>query len=716
MVFERLTALFASGGSRPPKELQAALAPIKLMGEDVYESLVGYVTTGSPAEALLSFRSSQGGSGPTTGLGTDDVAMLLGNPGASDWPSPWQVRDLEKDIQKATGVKFKASLNDQYRLSLAREALTPEQWVRYGRILESASTVTVLTDDEVVPRWLSILWGTVERFDPDRNQSKGPGWDVGFVRSLLTADGRTDEEANAAIAQLAFVSAPSSSSWQPLRRPVLRGLADFVKDHHDVAVAQYTRSGAEDKAATLTLLGTDADLAAQLDDLWDLAARGTAKGVREQAVAHLATLPSTERASRLAEAVRAAPAAQAETATDYLARVGDAAAIEALNALAAEITDARKSRLLESALARVQQAADGEEADLDLPPVPTIESGRLGDDFVEECMRLSAAANERDKLRLAELPATVQDWQRQAITGRIKVTDRINDADFARIRDYLNDGGKRPKLLDEVIRLGLIPKKGLGLAHQVRLHQLSWQLRNEADLNVDLRALLAVATETEAEVPGRRGTAEDYVSSLPFSWDFVNRVDIENVWPYFAEHPLRLEQSLGMNTTAPRRASTSTPPPTWRPPSASCRRSRRCPRLRGPPARDRARHRQDAQAARAGHPRRPLQRRRHRRTRPHGLPDGGACRRRDLARPDRLRRRSRPAQEGPRLREARDGDGLDPRRPEPARRGPHRGPQPEGARRPGREGPQGQGPRRHRVASRRLDPGGQVGRRHPGRP
>lgn len=551
MVFERLTALFASGGSRPPKELQAALAPIKLMGEDVYDSLVGYVTTGSPAEALLSFRSGLAGPGSKTGLGTEDVAMLLGNPGASDWPSPWQVRDLEKDIQKATGVKFKASLNDQYRLSLAHGALTPEQWVRYGRILESASTVTVLTDDEVVPRWLSILWGTVERSDPDRNQSKGPGWDVGFIRSLLTADGRTEDEAHAAIVQLAFVSAPSSSSWQPLRRPVLRGLADFVKDHHDLAVAQFTRSGAEDKAATLTLLGTDADLAAQLDDLWDLAARGTAKGVREQAVAHLATLPPTERASRLAEAVRAAPAAQAETATDYLARIGDAPAIEALNALAAELTDARKSRLLESALARVQQAADGEEADLELPPVPTIESTRLGDDFIEESMRLSAAANERDKARLAELPATVQDWQRQAITGRIKVTDRLGEADFARIRDYLNDGGKRPKLLDEVIRLGLIPKKGLGLAHQVRLHQLSWQLRNEADLNVDLRSLLAVATETEAEVPGRRGTAEDYVSSLPFSWDFLNRIDIENVWPFFAEHPLRLEQSLGMNTTAP---------------------------------------------------------------------------------------------------------------------------------------------------------------------
>lgn len=543
MVFERLTKLFNAGGaSRPPKQLEAALLVLSLKSPELMKSTLNYVTTGLPAEALLEFQSSV----------DNEVRNLLGDPGAGRWP--YYRNDLDARVKKA--LDGRDGLPDCYDAMFIllgdHDVLTAEQSVRLGRVLAAAQGAPNLTAADTVPDWLNALWGTSQRDSPKAPPRRPTAWDVARIRTLLEADGRDETEIATATAQLIIRSAPVAS-WQSRRHPAIGGTLEFARDHRDLMIQTFKDAPADDKLAFLAKVEADPSLDAALEGLLPLAMRDTSKGVRTAAGGAVSKLDPQARATLLAQVVGSAPAGLIESALDLLVRFGDAPAKATLESLRASETNAKKRQLIEAALVRLADVSLEPEKELDLPPWEQLPDAELGPDFVEEALAHVAGVIQKVNDQLAEVPEAEQRlWHARNLRDRLALASRLDRRWFEELRAHLNGAEGEPANLDAALQSGLVPTDNLPLPRLVRLYGLTWRLRAHT-VGLDLRALLDAIERANPESPASRANAisarpEEFVSMLVFTWS--NTHGPEDVWPFFVEHPQKLDQALGLDSDA----------------------------------------------------------------------------------------------------------------------------------------------------------------------
>lgn len=543
MVFERLTKLFNAGGaSRPPKQLEAALLVLSLKSPELMKSTLNYVTTGLPAEALLEFQSSV----------DNEVRNLLGDPGAGRWP--YYRNDLDARVKKA--LDGRDGLLDCYDAMFIllgdHDALTAEQSVRLGRVLAAAQGAPNLTAADAVPDWLNALWGTSQRDSPKARPRRPTAWDVSRIRALMEADGRDGTEIATATAQLIIRSAPVVS-WQSLRHPAIGGTLEFAREHRDLMIQTFKDATADDKLAFLAKVEADPSLDAALEGLLLLAMRDTSKGVRTAAGGAVSKLDPQTRATLLTRVIESTPAGQIESALDLLVRFGDAPARAALESLPANEKNAKKRLLIEAALVRLSDVSAGPETDLDLPPWEPVPDAELGADFVEEALAHIAGVIQKADEQLAEVPEAEQrGWHARNLRDRLALASRLDRRWFEELRAYLNGAQQAPTNLNAVLPSALVPTDSLPLPRLVRLYGLTWRLHPHA-VGLDLRAMLDAIERADLEDATTRTdviavTPEEFIAMLVFTWS--NAHDPEDVWPFFVEHPQKLDQALGLDSDA----------------------------------------------------------------------------------------------------------------------------------------------------------------------
>lgn len=543
MVFERLTKLFNAGGaSRPPKQLEAALLVLSLKSPELMKSTLNYVTTGLPAEALLEFQSSV----------DNEVRNLLGDPGAGRWP--YYRNDLDARVKKA--LDGRDGLPDCYDAMFIllgdHDALTAEQSVRLGRVLAAAQEAPNLTAADAVPDWLNALWGTSQRDSPKARPRRPTAWDVSRIRALMEADGRDGTEIATATAQLIIRSAPVVS-WQSLRHPAIGGTLEFAREHRDLMIQTFKDATADDKLAFLAKVEADPSLDAALEGLLLLAMRDTSKGVRTAAGGAVSKLDPQTRATLLTRVIESTPAGQIESALDLLVRFGDAPARAALESLPANEKNAKKRLLIEAALVRLSDVSAGPETDLDLPPWEPVPDAELGADFVEEALAHIAGVIQKADEQLAEVPEAEQrGWHARNLRDRLALASRLDRRWFEELRAYLNGAQQAPTNLNAVLPSALVPTDSLPLPRLVRLYGLTWRLHPHA-VGLDLRAMLDAIERADLEDATTRTdviavTPEEFIAMLVFTWS--NAHDPEDVWPFFVEHPQKLDQALGLDSDA----------------------------------------------------------------------------------------------------------------------------------------------------------------------
>ncbi|MDR1710608.1 MAG: HEAT repeat domain-containing protein, partial [Propionibacteriaceae bacterium] len=427
-----------------------------------------------------------------------------------------------------------------------RLGLTAEQWVRLGEVFAMCPQCRLRDWPADVPKWFRALQYARGRSE---HIAAITAWDPAWFGPVLRQAVRPDAQALAVLRSF-FCNLQDSyygvAYWKVLENgPQTLPFKAYVREHLHTVPQALADAPVAVRLLALDWLSTIPDaLPRLLPMLIEYACAATSKQVREDALARIAALPVDLATAGLAAVISQATPANVGPAINQAARMGDPGRT-VLEAALAEGRGAKVDEMLREALGRSMVAATAvTEQELVIPPMPPLEVPQLGEEFVAAAQAAAADWGNQMALRAQENSRARSYYLKQA-----KWAQSLTYSDFAGLRDYLNGRGKRSKLLDTLPLTMFTSLPGVNLLAKMRLClQLSsernfrlnvYTLRQVLGVEYDYRLLAAAL----ADVP--RGL--DMVAGLPFAqWDWDCRDSGDLVWPFFAEHPERIDKELGL--------------------------------------------------------------------------------------------------------------------------------------------------------------------------
>ena len=418
------------------------------------------------------------------------------------------------------------------------DLLTTEQWLRLGQVYATASEYAPPPAHwpAAVPSWFLVLQDCRAAAS-----SAAHVWNPALVTSLLAAGGATDDQVAPQALSAFFALLVPQYSWTDTMRPwsspccdqaaaQARAWADYVADQVAAVPPAVTALGADGRLRALTWLGLHPEILPPLAAMLGELAVGTAKTVREKALTLVVELPEPLRSQTLAAALAAGKATTIGTAVDVTARLGDTGQLLLTEALA-EGRGGRRDELLAAALNRSQMSVGGAApAELDIPPVPALDTAPLGDAFVTSME--SMVRRWRDGLEKMG-----SSWYKKPLA----LATRLGRSDLVAVRDWLNGDGRRPRFAD---RLPHHHMAGLGLplaaavryaTYGPRLNE--WVLLSLVGHDYDLRNLVEAAERAGIDRP------VETAAGLALGWRGDGYAP-EHVWPFFAANPGPLDEAV----------------------------------------------------------------------------------------------------------------------------------------------------------------------------
>ncbi|MGO1293500.1 MAG: DUF4132 domain-containing protein [Cellulosimicrobium funkei] len=542
-----------TGGDRPSARLVEALKVLAVASPELADRAVAYVHRGEGPEVLLELEALRGG----------DVEALLGRPGQSgvySWTTPAQDDRLKAAVPGWTSAKAVTARSNLYTLS---DSVTVPELVRLGRVLSAVSS-EVDRERASDPRWLTTLVNDMSRRANERRHGqKGKGapdrWTPDLLVALAVEGGVPEADAPAVVLRELF-ERPASAGWASRHLgPALLGdpAREFVVAHLDVATRVLPGVSAAGRGELVALVAADPAATETFAPLLAALAADTSKAVREAAVAALVPLPAARQRELLAPLLTSLPASRLGAVVTRLAQVdGGLAALEE----AAERSTGARATLLRDTVerARVLDAAQEDEPEIDVPPFEPLPETVLGDEFVRAARAAIDTALERARADHAAHAGKKDDdgwprWRRLTVEQDLKELPGITDDDLRVFAAFLSGtSARRPGgvVMRRLSAPGVFSRlPGITLLHRLRLQgnegrgrseRFGWYRLHEGDLlDVDLRVL------DEALRRVGRDDAGALVDELYFStWWATDTVTPEHAWPYYAGHLDRLAAAL----------------------------------------------------------------------------------------------------------------------------------------------------------------------------
>ena len=560
------TTANAAGITREQADwLAASLQPLARLDAAMPEQALAYLLEGSHEGVLLTLQQSA----------AKAPEWLFGKPG--------RLRGRlhvfgDKELA-ALGV---ASLENRSKFYASVEPGRPplELLVRLGQLMAAADGGRALERSGApVPDWLQILVNDAfcasfnEYNVPKDFDKRRPAWNIGLVARLLEQEGHDPLLAlRLAFERKDIETRYSSDYLRPFTEA--RAVADFMLACPDAVALLPAQLSAAGRIKLASRLGRDKTLAARFaPQLVALAADG-GKTVRTEAVSHLDAIPLEQRLALFGALLCDGDSTQRAQVAELLARLPDAAGRAALDA--ALQTEASKTvqQAIRSALTRLTAADDA--GSVELPPPPAwqpFDDVPLGDAALQQLI-----ASRKEVLEGARLAALAEiefnkahqyqaNWRHNSYEKAKGVTDDDMRAALRVLNGTASDKDRVRGRATEVAHCVSNANReqgiaGFGPTHLMRWLAVSsqwfsfwydsdfqkWLARQPAG-SVDLRAL--------ADVLARAGTPVDDVaqSSLIASnqraRSATTLLPADQVWPFFAEHPLFIDQGLGLAPQSP---------------------------------------------------------------------------------------------------------------------------------------------------------------------
>ncbi|MCL1837908.1 MAG: DUF4132 domain-containing protein [Propionibacteriaceae bacterium] len=445
-------------------------------------------------------------------------------------------------------------IDDTYRWYWDREGiekivanpgrLTFEQWVRLGEVYALAPSLAKASP-AAAPPWFYALQNFRQQY------SETPAvWELGFLQGVLHAGGISPQE-NPRIITTAFLwNLHTESGRNPMY--AWENATNTEQAQHFVAylhanIAEVPpalqKAPAAKRVAAAKWLEFFPDLIEPLTPMLIEWVTSSSKTVREAALTLLQTLPESQRWNGLATAIDQGAPANLATVIDYAGR-SDAAGRAVLEAALSKGRGGKIDDMLTTALQRSQVVSQTPAVDITIPPAPPLDDTPLGEDFITALdAEVKKMVAELEKAAAAE---SAYQWQKENLAAAKKI-------DSYEIRSWLNGERKRPDGIKQ-LSLNAWSRLNLPFVAAVRASCSEGRYKKEREIHLnkywlgeifghdyDLRNLATAATMAGVEDPVAT------VSNFGFGWgEQFSQHRPEDVWPFFAENPLRLDQELGL--------------------------------------------------------------------------------------------------------------------------------------------------------------------------
>ena len=516
MVFDKiksaLASTLASTLAGTPAGLDKAFEQLRKRNAGLADKLMGFVATGQDAAALMSL-------------------------------SPGDIATIDNDFVRPWASNLKALVGDSRRLS-------GEQWVRLGQIYAlSPRPAYDPSRWPTVPTWFAALQ-IARQHDGDVVRA----WDPAFATAVLRAGRVPEEQLPRAVLEGFFATIVNDQTWAGSWRPEWNRGKDTAPAQALVALVQaniallpqaLSQAPAPNKVAAAEWLRMNPQLLPPLAPMLAEWAVGSAKTVREEAVACIAMMPEPQRSQALSQALATGTPANLGTVVDQLGRMGEPGQLMLQANLG---SGGKRDEMLKTALNRSQAVAQSPEVSFVIPPAPPLDTTPLGPQFSESLM--AAVARWATNLESQVAANPTQKWPKD----NLSFARSFSPTDAEAVRSWLNGQAKRPKVenklptsIIEGLKLPLLAAvryavTGVG-GGQARLNP--WQVNHLIGPDYDLRCL-----EAAARLAGVADPLEQ-VSDVIFYYNGLEGRDPELVWPFFAEHPEGIDVALGVPPAKP---------------------------------------------------------------------------------------------------------------------------------------------------------------------
>ncbi|EKT62984.1 DUF4132 domain-containing protein [Providencia burhodogranariea] len=534
--------------------LQQALLPFAFFDKELPKQILEYVLDGNNPGILVQLNQ----------LAKDEVAGLLNKPGTIDWWWPSVNSNLEQYSKLA-----RQSLNARHKLyAKVGDSFSAQQVTRFAKVIAAAcqdTNIKILTPE--LPSWVLYLLGDAfytsfgDYTARDEKYEFRQHWSLSLLADIVEKE--TEKPANTILYALFDRQQLSDYHYDKLNRlfniPELK--AYMIAEQDFVRQTLSNNLSASGQVQLIDYLKKDEELRQVFADILVLYAASSLKTVRVKAEPVIAILPEAAVIEHLTKILLEGTPKQRTQAADLFARIGHGRNVLE-NALH---TEKNKTVLksLESAISRfdVMETANDIE-DVTLPPlieledIPLPESVRdiLANNFKEMLEKAKESA-ERE-IEASKNEKHSYSWAQKYYKD---FSNKLTEEKCRSLLDKLNTGvGVIESLEQNVIRYkDRIPNLAeFTLFHALRLisnnrpksshlspYHFGGQVPVRLVSTLELRQFEQVLAHCHYAEPTRLIAdfcLRHYSNGLAF---FTNN---EQVWPFFAQHPDFIAESLGL--------------------------------------------------------------------------------------------------------------------------------------------------------------------------
>ncbi|MCL2850673.1 MAG: hypothetical protein FWE61_11635, partial [Micrococcales bacterium] len=407
-----------------------------------------------------------------------------------------------------------------------------------------------------VPRWFVVFQSRLT-MDVWPSPSQLYMWDPAFFVPLLAVDDPEHDLVTQHAVSTFFALQHGKDDWARSAKKYpahAQAWVDYLHDNASAVPPAVMSLDVAGRVAALAWLGLYPQLAAVVAPMLGELAVGLSRPVRESAASLIATLDEPLRSKTLATALAAAKDKTIEAVIVAAAGLGEPGRALLADALA-ERRGGRRDALLAGALGTGQAAEPAADPALVVPPLAPLDNTPVGDELVAT---LQAACQRRVTQLEVQLAAEHDPDRHNQLTQQLAKAQGVTTSDINAACRWLNGDASRTTLVENLLRHGVLK------VHQLRLPLVSairlvtrgkhtnwrevvqpgrWYAGPRyVDRDYDLRHVLEAARA--AGVPNPVAAVEEV--------GFVGGLAPGLVWPFFVEHPQRLDEELGLSPLSSR--------------------------------------------------------------------------------------------------------------------------------------------------------------------
>jgi len=421
--------------------------------------------------------------------------------------------------------------------------LTSAQWIRFGQVCALTPELAKESSNwPAIPPWFYALERVRREAEPN-----AVVMDLPLAQELLTSDGVPRDSIPIVIISTFFATLNAHSSsmvktWEVLGNT--EGAHQFLallRPYANQLPAILAPARAEIKVAAIKWLSLHPPFLPWLAPMLSEWAVSSVKSVRQAAVEVITVMAEPSRSHMISTALTTGTAANLSTVIDAAARMGNAGQ-RLLEEALAQSRSAKIDEMLTTALEQTRMGADTVVTLDFIPMAPPVDHTPLGTGFTARLDAWIQKAVPSLRRGAAENPQYF--WLRDSLARFSAMDYRYCET----VTSWLNGHQPAPpnvyylpwEQLEGMTLLTAVRASAELHTHKGRFHPHSYWLNNVVRSPYDLRTLAQAITE--AGIPH----AFYAIDAMIFDWNGLHGFSPEQVWPYFAQNPTRIDEALGL--------------------------------------------------------------------------------------------------------------------------------------------------------------------------